>query len=323
MQSRSLALQFDNAATALSEALGTAVDTRAQQEATRATLSAQVADQRLSLRRARSSRDAADCALAEAESLYEAAEARETAAQFKGTVIQVANVAAMVGSVVSTKSTNLGLIGMGGAAALAAQVDGQVLRAREERAVHLKQKQDARAEKVANGRQAVELAERLRTIREEETIAQEALQALEEAVEALRTLAGVMLRAETFWSSVGEHIHASGVDSVLGIIQSGTELEDRERKALWKSPSLRNTTVAVQAQWVALQSICEDCIVGLGDARQGMYLTLMTQEATDLRSREEQCRLTGGQDATDVGKEQGSAGLVVARSASVGPSKCD
>lgn len=324
VQSRSLALQFDEAATSLANALSAAIDTRARQEATRATLAAEVSDQWLGLRQAKADRDAADSALAEAERLYQAAEAREARARLKGTVIQAANVAAMVGSVVSTKSTNLGLIGMGGAAALAAQVDGQVLRAREERAVHLKQKQDARAERLASSRAAAELAERLRTIREEETIAEEALQALEEAVEALRTLAGVMLRAETFWSSVGEQMNGGGVDSVLGIIQSGADLAEEERKALWKSPSLANTTVAVQAQWVALQSICEECISGLGDTRRRMYINLATAEESDLKPTEEQQRsMSSTRDAKQIENEGSSTDLITATSSTAGPSKCD
>lgn len=324
VQSRSLALQFDDAASSLSEALSAAVDTRAQQEAARAALAAQVADRWLGLRRARATRDAADCSLAEAERLYDAAAAREASARLKGTVLQAANVAAMVGSVVSTRSTNLGLVGVGSVAALAASVDGQLVRAREERAVHLRQKQDARAEKLTSGREAIELAERLRVVREEETIAQEALLALEEAVEALRTLAGVMLKAETFWSVVGESIRGGRVDSVLGLIQSGAELGEKERKALWRSPSLKNRTVAVQTQWVALQSICEECISGLGDARNGMYSTLVSNEESNPKSAEEIPRASKScLGALELGDEEGSGDGIVVPAVAAGPSRCE
>ncbi|CDF38193.1 unnamed protein product [Chondrus crispus] len=65
-------------------------------------------------------------------------------------------------------------------------------------------------------------------------------------------------------------MEGGGVGSVLGIVKSGAELEEKERKALWKSPSLVTTTTAVQAQWVALQSICDGCIAGLGAERDKM-----------------------------------------------------
>lgn len=272
-QSRSLAFLFEDAASQLSETLSDAAETRTACEAKRSTLASHVADRWLSLRRAKATAEAASVAMNEAEQLHDAAAKREDSARFKGSVLQYANVAVMVGSVISTRSTSLGIIGMGGAAALSANIDQQVLRAREERAVHLKHRNDAREEKLESSREAAELSERLRAVREEETLAEEALSAIERAVEMLRTLAGVLSDAENFWTALAGGCREEDVDSLFGLVKSGSALAEAERLTLWRSPRLGRRFGEVQARWVALQGICDECISGIGDAKKGLYAT--------------------------------------------------
>lgn len=282
-QSHALALDFDAAAADLTDAVATAFNTRLRQEAAHADLAQAVAHQWFGLHRAQATHDAAQLALQEADRLYVAAEAREASARLKISIANAAKFAAMVGTIASTSTRAISMLGASGATALAAQYDKQILQAREERAVHLKHRQDARKERLDGAREVSELRERLRAVREEKTIAQDAMDALEEALHAIRALGGVMLRAETFWKSITEHMEAGGMDSVLGIVQTGSKLGEEERKALWMSSSLKTTTEAVQAQWVALQSICDDCIAGLGEAREDMSLNVTEGEDTSVR----------------------------------------
>lgn len=256
-QSRALALQFEEAAVILSETLSLAGETRAQQESRRKRLAEQVANEWLKLQNARDENNASERLMTEAAELYEQAEKREEGARWKGNMLQMANVAAMVGSLVSTRSPNLGLIGMGSAAALAANVDRAVMRAREERAVHLKTRMEAREGMLKSGREVVETRERLRGVREEECLAGEVLKGIEASVEALRILAGEMLKAEGFWSGVGEGM--SGGGGLLGGVNEGWEVLAGSRGRMRISE--------VQARWAALKGVCDKCIDGVGEAK--------------------------------------------------------
>lgn len=271
-QSAKIALQFDDAATQLTETLSIAVQTRAGCEARRAALAARVADRWQRLRRARDTVYAANAAISDAERLHDQAAERESHARMASSALQVANVAAMVGSVMATRSAKIGMLGVGGTvAALSARADAEAMRAREERAVHLKLRMDARKDKLEGSRDVSEHGETLRAVRNEETLEDDVLASLEEGILALRSLAGVMVGAETFWKAAANECSGGGTQYLLGLVRSGGMLEDADRKALWQSPKLGNRMREIQAKYVALENVCNECIVGMGSAVNGLY----------------------------------------------------
>lgn len=270
-QSHTLALQFEETAVTLAETLSLAAEIRHAQQQRQQLLTKRVADGCVKLQHARNDHVAAQRTLTEAGELYKQAENREERARWKVNVLQMANAAVMVGSVVSTRSSSLGWVGMGSAAVLAASADGAVMRAREERAVHLKTKMDAREDMMKSGREVAELKEMLKGVREEEGVAGVVLEGIEGAVQALRVLAGEMLKAEGFWRAVGEGMRGGG--EVAGEVGLGWDV--------FVGGRMQERIGVVQARWMVLKGVCEECIKGVEQAKVEMEGKVGYEEMDD------------------------------------------
>lgn len=274
-----LAEGFEAAAGEVEKVLVEAVKTRAVQEGRRKEIADSIAERCVNLQRARDAKQVAGMCFAEADRLYEEAVAKENVALFKGNVIQAAQIAAVLGSVVSARNPRLGLLGMGGVTALSATVDGQVARAREERAVHLRQKQVARDDKLEHTKDVAEISARLRATRREKSVSEGTLADLEDAITGLRELAAVMLRAEAFWRAVRMQCEGAGSAPLLNLIESATELPQDKRSALWASDHFRQTAVATHAQWVAMYNMCGDAVAAMKTTRTTLYSALVENNA--------------------------------------------
>lgn len=129
----------------------------------------------------------------------------QQAAHRRSTILHAAHLSAVVGTYMVTKSPTLAL-SVTGAAALVTNSDGDIMRAREERAVHLVQRNEARDERAVASAQIAELSQQLRCTRREENLSGVVLSNVERCVETLRKLAGVMIRVEEFWRDVSQDV---------------------------------------------------------------------------------------------------------------------
>lgn len=276
---RSLALDFENTATSIQSTLKLAVEEKAAISNRAAALQGEISERKRSLNRAQQTYTKAEETIQEAQHLYQRAVKREEAAQLKGNIIQGAQVAAVVTSFMSSRPTSLGMVGVGGVSAVAATVDRELLRAREERAVHLRQKQDARQERLESALAMTEDRGKLEAMRGEAEISDSTIGKLEECITALRTLAGVLLNAETFWRQIKVHCHLGGDHSVLSVVESAMVLPEGERKAVWQSTTFHERVKALVTQWKALLSICDEGMTQLSDVRETMFADLICRES--------------------------------------------
>lgn len=263
--SHTLALAFEQAAQTVTEALKHALETQSDEQHCRESLQTKSANTHIRLNRARDTYSAATAALTDAETLYTAAETREHAAQIRGNVLHAAHVTAVMASFITTRSSVLA-VGMGGMAALAASVDTQVARAREERAVHLRHRNDARDERLASARDVAELTERARLSRREKEVSDAVISGLESCILKLRELAGVMLAAEAFWNDVSDGVG----DGYVKMIHAGEDLPQEERQVYWNGHCKGRLGDGV-AFWTAVSTVCQHAVCGVGEAQKSLY----------------------------------------------------
>lgn len=272
-----LAGRFADCAEGIQKILDDTLEKQREQDIKRQELCDTISSYELLLARAREARLEKQDAAADAGRMYAEAVSKEEAAEIRGNCLQVAQFAAVVGSVIAKRPLRMGLMGVAGLNALSKSAEGQVLRAREEKAVHLRRKQLTNDEQLQLGNEIAELKVKLRTTHQAETIREEAIRALEKCVQDLRLLASSMLEAETFWKRVHSFCDSGEIVPMEEIVQTSSELAVDEQRALWRSRHFKERLVLLYAHWVALFGACDECMVGL----QGTRITLRTRTAED------------------------------------------
>ena len=257
--SNHLALAFESAATDLAETLAEAHTTEQSQRVKIEHLRQSTQASYAILSRARCDHEEAYVKLCEASELYDAAQRRESSAQRVGTLLHVAHVSAVAASIVTTRSPTIAL-SLTGVAALAATSDKKAARAREERAVHLRHKNDARDEKAAAGIKVAEVGEKIRCVKRESVVADSVLKGLEKCVMVLRELAGVMVVVEGFWKDVRERVDVGVVD----LVAAGAELPEKERLAFWEGAPFKRQLERAVDFWTAVGVVCQRGLDGVG-----------------------------------------------------------
>lgn len=268
-----LAAHFEATADDVQETLTLALKRRGEQEERRKELAAAMAEYRVLLDHARNSKAVSDQSFEEAEALYQEALRKESVAGMKNNAMQAAQVATAVGSVFSTRP-GLHMVGLGGVTALASSFEAEVMRVREEKAVYLHERHKQRMSRLDIGKEIAQLTARIRSAREEDEVAFATVQSLEDAVAGLRTLAGVMSKAEAFWSQVETNCGRSDSMALQNLIESSQALPQEERTSLWASDSFKRRAIAVYSPWVALQDVCSDYVTRMQGTRSGLYQSL-------------------------------------------------
>jgi hypothetical protein len=271
--SRALADDFESCATDLQATLEATLEKRADQEARRAALSRECDEYRIRLRQAVDSKNVTDESYEEADRLYREAVQRESVAGMKSTALQLAQVATFFGSILSSRAS-LHMVGLGGVTALSQVVEAEILRVREEKAVHLHERHKQRTSKLDISRDVAELTARLRLAREEDEVAECTVLSLEEAVKGLRCLSTVMLKAEVFWSQVETHCDRSDSNALQNVIESSKSLAPHRRAEIWTSDSFKKCAVVVYAPWVALHNVCGQYVDKMRGTRTELYRLL-------------------------------------------------
>ncbi|CAN8061971.1 unnamed protein product [Agarophyton chilense] len=248
--SNSLAMEYEQTANAVTECLTRATHARAEQSSRQNERQAVVTSTFNQLTNTRRKAQGALRAFEEAEKLHDQAEQREAVARKRVVALQAAHVAAVVGGFVSARSTPF-VIGAGSAAALASTFEGEVMRAREERAVHLRQRNDARDRRSDLEVSVATLVTELRERKREEVLESTVLDSLIDCATTLRRLAGVMLKAEAFWKGLSTGLQDRLLELVVAA--EGREFDDGMGERL----------LQVETFWEAVGSVCENASKGV------------------------------------------------------------
>lgn len=268
---RRVALDFEQCAGLVSDALTVARAQQTAQAAKREHAAAEMAAASAALSEARDRHSLAATAVDDAHRLFVEAEGREKAASNRANMIHTAQLAVVVGAAATTRSPRLAFLSATGVGAISAQIEARMLRAREEKAVFLSQKMRARERQFDVAQHIEGLAAQVRCVREVADVDPRDVAALEAVVDELRALAGAMLAVESFWVRLKAFADAGDGTPVDQVVQKGLELTPADQVALWESPRFCKRLADAYAHWMALWAACEDCLRGLDEARNALY----------------------------------------------------
>lgn len=268
---RRVALDFEQCAALVAEALSVARAQASAQASKRELAAAEMAAASAELTEARERRALTAAAVDDAHRLFVEAEAREKEAAKRANLIHTAQLAFVVGAAATTRSPRLAFLSATGVGAISAQIEARMLRAREEKAVFLSQKMRARERQLDVAQHMEGLAAKVRCRREVVDVDRRDVAALEIVVEELRALAGAMLAVESFWMRLKDFADAGDNTPVDEVVQKGLELAPADQVALWESGRFCKRLADAYAHWMGLWAACEECLCGLDKARNALY----------------------------------------------------
>ena len=87
-------------------------------------------------------------------------------------------------------------------------------------------------------------------------MAEVAVDALHEAIGALKQLSAVMMQAALFWTQMEQHCQALSEDAMSTIVETSMKYPDTTRLKIWTGNTFKRRAMQFYAGWVALHSVC-------------------------------------------------------------------
>ena len=128
--------------------------------------------------------------------------------------------------------------------------------AREERMKHLtavQQQQEMRSRALA---ELAEYAKRIENLEAGENEMEAVIGALQNSIQALKSLSAVMMQAALFWYQLQEHCEHLAKGEMKEMIQKALKYDEDRRLKFWNSKGFKSKAIQYYAGWVALDHVC-------------------------------------------------------------------
>ena len=112
---------------------------------------------------------------------------------------------------------------------------------------------------------------RFRQCSNDQEIAECAVDALHEAVGALKHLSTVMMQAALFWKQMKDHCHSLADSQMKSQVEITITYPEEKRLKVWTSKSFKHKAIEFYSSWVALNSICTVYMDQIKDIQRDLY----------------------------------------------------
>ena len=132
-------------------------------------------------------------------------------------------------------------------------------KARAARNEKVKQLEIMREQQEMRSRALAELAEyakKIQNLKSDENQVEVAIDALQNAIRALKSLSVVMRQAALFWHQLQAHCEFLAKDEMKKLIEKAMGYPEAKRLKFWNTAGFKNKAVQYYAGWVALDHVC-------------------------------------------------------------------
>ena len=98
-----------------------------------------------------------------------------------------------------------------------------------------------------------------------------AVDALHEAVGALKHLSAVMMQAAMFWKQMQDHCHTLADSEMQTHVERAMKYSEEKRLKVWTSNSFKQKAIHFYSGWVALNSVCAVYMEQIKDTQRDLY----------------------------------------------------
>ena len=128
--------------------------------------------------------------------------------------------------------------------------------AREEKVRYLeimRKQQEMRSQALA---ELAKYGKKIQNLEDDESQVELAIEALQNAIQALKSLAAVMMQAALFWHQLQDHCEYLAKEEMKQAIEKAMKYPEPKRIKFWNTPGFKNKAVQYYAGWVALDHVC-------------------------------------------------------------------
>jgi hypothetical protein len=162
--------------------------------------------------------------------------------------------------------------------------------ANKEKMKHLDDMKKQREIRMEANQQCIEFVERIKNCKDNESLADVAIDALHNSVGALKSLSAIMMNAALFWRQMQKHCEALAQKDMQQMVERAMKLPDEKRLKVWTSTTFKRKAVGYYSKWVALDDICGAYMLQIKETRQDLHAYLI-ENPTIGQSRENVRRL--------------------------------
>ena len=112
---------------------------------------------------------------------------------------------------------------------------------------------------------------KIRQCSNDEEMAECAVEALHEAIGALKHLSAVMMQAAMFWKQMQDHCHSLSDSEMKSQVETAIKYPEAKRLKVWTSNSFKRKAIQFYSGWVALNGVCTVYMEQIKDTQRDLY----------------------------------------------------
>lgn len=157
--------------------------------------------------------------------------------------------------------------------------------ANAEKMKHLDDMKKQRELRMEANQQCIEFVERIKNCKDNDSLADVAIDALHNSVGALKSLSAIMMNAALFWRQMQKHCETLAQKDMQQMVERAMKFPDEKRLKVWTSSTFKKKAVGYYSKWVALDDVCGEYMVQIKETRKDLYAYL-EENPTIEQSRE-------------------------------------
>ena len=119
--------------------------------------------------------------------------------------------------------------------------------------------------------QCIEFTEKIKSCRNDDALADAAVEALHGSIGALKSLSATMMDVATFWRQMQRHCEDLAKVDVRKKVETGMKFPKETRQKVWTSEGFVESAVRFYSKWVALDDVCKVYMLQIKETRQDLY----------------------------------------------------
>ena len=160
---------------------------------------------------------------------------------------------------------------------------------KEKKVEALKMKMEREKERLQAFQNITDLTVELQSCTDEAQFAKSSAKALHKAMEGLKILAALMMKAALFWKQMQEHCKSLSDSKLKDTVEKAMDkYSDEKRLKLWTSKPFKIQAVRFYAGWVALDCVCGEYMGSIKETQKELYKYIQenpTQEEAEKNVR--------------------------------------
>ena len=151
-------------------------------------------------------------------------------------------------------------------------------------------------------RQCIEFTEKIKSCKDDDALADAAIESLHSSIGALKSLSAIMMNTALFWRQMQSHCESLAKGDMHKLVEKAMKYPVEKRLKVWLSRSFKEKAVRYYSKWVALDDVCEVYMLQIKDTRQDLY-SYLTENPT-IEEAKKNVRELAATFAADLEKAQ-------------------